>query len=261
MNSSRFIEYITPQSTPMSWFAVTCIVLTLWKYDRFLLDKLQRWMWTKAHNAGWALLKTYAYYKDKNEMIKDGYHVDSVFLYEHQSSTYYRKIDVLRIFRRAIVEEKFTYKKDIDIKTFLELCSDPESNFQYNPEYTYQLEVDYTFDKQQYKIIYSTDENNRIRFPIYSETCISKANTSNSIISANLMKDDSEIDGEDISDIISKYAGPLANLYADTDYVVKRDWVNLFSNIDPNCNIVIMDLYGNDFVFNHTDTYLSIEKH
>lgn len=243
----------------MSWFAVTVIILALWKYDRCLLDKLQRWMWTKAGSVGWALFKLWAQRKHRNEMIKDGYHVDSVFLFEHHSQTYSRKLDVLRIFRSEIVKETFTNKKHIAIEDFLDLCSDPETNFQYNPELPYELEVNYTLDRKQYKIVYSTECNRNIRFPIYSESEIEKSSSETSIISASIVRQDSDLDGIDVGDVILKYAGPLGNFYDDTEFVVKKSWLQ-FSGIDAESKINIMDIEGDSYLFDNNCEYLTLKE-
>ena len=41
------------ERTDMSWFAVSIIVITLWNYDRNLLDKLQQYLWNRNKNVGW----------------------------------------------------------------------------------------------------------------------------------------------------------------------------------------------------------------
>ncbi len=242
----------------MSWFVVSLMILGLWKYDRCLLDRLERYLWATSKSFGWSLFKLWAEYRDRNEMIKDGYHVDSVFLYEHHSATYSRKVDVLRIFRNAIVNETFTNKKSIPFSQFLELCSDPESNFQVNSELTYELEVNYTLDRKQFKIIYSTDDNNNVRFPVYSEKEIAKAGNNNSIISASIIRRESDQAGIEIDDELLKYAGPLGNFYGNTEFVVKRSWLG-FSGIDENAKIKIMDMNGNELVIKDTDQYLELK--
>jgi hypothetical protein len=241
----------------MSWFAVTCIIVALWKYDRCLLDKLQRWMWSKTSSISWSLFKLWAQYKNKNEMIKDGYHVDSVFLYEHHSPTFARKLDVLRIFRSEIVKETFTNKKHIDIEEFLSLCSDPETNFQYDSKLSYDLEVNYTLDRKQYKIVYSTDCNRNIRFPIYSESEVDNLDSDNSIISASIVRHSGDLNGIEIDDVILKYAGPLGDFYDGTEFVVKKSWLQ-FSGIENNSKISIMDIGGDSYIFDDDDEYLTL---
>lgn len=257
---NNYFENITPcvQNTEMSWFIISLLIVGLWKYDRCLLDKLQRYAFGTTKWLGWSLFRFYAHYKDKNEMIKDGYHVDSVFLFEHHSPTYSRKIDVLRVFRSEIVNETFTNKKSINMSKFLELCSDPASNFQYDVQYQYELEVNYTLDRRQYKIVYATDENENIRFPVYSESEIAKANVDNSIISASILRQDSDNQGIDIGDVILKYAGPMGNFYGDSEFVVKRSWLT-FSGIDEKAMIKIMDIEGTEYVFKENDTYLVLK--
>ncbi len=253
------VDNITSNTGTMSWFVVSVIILGLWKYDRCLLDKLQRYLWSTTKSMGWSVFKVYAEYKDRNEMIKDGYHVDSVFLFEKQSPSFSRKLDVLRVFRSLIVDEAFSNKKSLSVKEFLELCSDPETNFQYNSGFEYELEVNYTFDRRQYKIVYDTDVNLDIRFPVYSESEIVKSGVDNSIISASIVRRESDPNGIDIGDVILKYAGPLGNFYDDSEYVVKRKWLT-FSGIDNKSKIKIMDIDGNEYVFKEDEDYLTLKK-
>ncbi len=258
MNLVEALSNNIPPQSNMSWFVVSLMILGLWKYDRCLLDKLERYLWTSTKSFGWSLFKLWAEYRDRNEMIKDGYHVDSVFLYEHHSATYSRKVDVLRIFRTAIVNETFTTKKSILMSEFLELCSDPESNFQVNPQLTYELEVNYTFDRKQYKIVYSTDENDKIRFPVYTEKEIAKSGNNNSVISASIIRRDGDQAGIEIDDEFMKYAGPLGDFYGGTEFKVKRSWLG-FSGIEENAKIKIMDMNGNEMVVKSADKYLELK--
>lgn len=244
-------------SSCMSWYLVSAILVVLWKYDKCLLDKLQLWMWNSTKSSMWYILKLYSEYKDRNEMIKDGYHVDSVYLYEHHSSTYSRKLDVLRIFREQIVNETFTNKKSIDFDRFLALCSDPDSNFQVNKDLKYDLEVNYTLDRRQYKIVYSNDENSRIRFPVYSEKEVMDG-VQNSIISAMIVRNANDVDGIDIGDVLLKYAGPLGNFYNGTDFCVKKSWLS-FAGIEDNVIIKMMDINGDEYIFRENDKYLSLK--
>lgn len=246
-------------SSNMSWFVVSAILVGLWKYDRCLLDKLERWVWKKGSSAAWFLLELYTKYKDKNEMIKDGYHVDTVYLFEHRSPLDSSKFDVLSVFRREIVKETFTNKKGIQFVDFLRLCSESGSNFKYDANLTYELEVNYTFDRKQYKIFYSNDKNNEIKFPVYSESEMAKADVDNSIISAEIVRDDIGKGGIDIGDVILKYAGPKGNFYDDSDFVVLKSWLK-YSGIDEESKISIMDIEGNTFEFNDEDKYLTLNN-
>jgi hypothetical protein len=142
---------------------------------------------------------------------------------------------------------------------YLSLCSDPESNFQYDPKLPYELEVNYTFDRKQYKIVYSTTCNRNIRFPIYSESEIDKNSSENSIISASIVRNVNDLEGIDICDLISKYAGPLGNFYDDTEFVVKKSWLQ-FSGIENVSNITIMDIEGENYLFNEESEYLTLKK-
>ena len=243
----------------MSWFLISLFVLGLWKYDRCLLDKFQKWLWVTMKSSAFQIFKLYSDYKDRNEMIKDGYHVDSVFLFEHHSPTYSKKIDVLRIFRDEIVKETFSHKRSLEFTQFLDLCSDPESNFQVNKSLHYELEVNYTLDRKQYKIVYSDEVNSSIRFPIYSESEIAKnTETTNCVISAYLVRESSQTSGIDVSDVILKFAGPLGNFYANTGFVVKRSWLAL-SGIEETAIIKLMDLDGSEYCIMDSDEFIALK--
>ena len=138
-------------------------------------------------------------------------------------------------------------------------CSDSGSNFKYNSELEYELEVNYTFDRKQYKIFYSNAENNKIKFPVYSESEMTSADTDNSIISAQIVRENTDQGGIDIDELILKYAGPKGNFYDDTKYVVKKNWLN-FSGIDDRSIIKIMDIEGTNYIFKEDDTYLTLKS-
>lgn len=252
------IDSITTTSN-MSWFVVSVIILGLWKYDRCLLDKLERWAWKKTTTTLWSIFEMYSNYKDKNEMIKDGYHVDTVYMWEHKSSTNSNKYDVLTIFRREIVKETFTNKKSIEFDEFLRMCTEEGSNFKYDPNLEYELEVNYTFDRKQYKIFYSNNENDKIKFPIYSESEMANADMNNSIISAQIIRENDDQGGIEIDELMLKFAGPKGNFYDDSDFVVKKSWLK-FSGIDDHSKVLIMDLEGNNFVFDNEDEFLTLNK-
>jgi hypothetical protein len=139
------------------------------------------------------------------------------------------------------------------------LCSQSGSNFEYNSDFEYELEVNYTFDRKQYKIFYSSDENKQIKFPVYSESEMSKADIDNSIISAQIVREDTDQGGIDIDDVILKFAGPKGNFYDDSDFVVKKSWLK-FSGIDDHSRIMIMNIEGDNFVFEEDDKYLSMNN-
>ena len=67
-------EYITP-----------VVILALWWYDPTLLLKLQRYIKHKATHMALTMVDLYADVKNSgkpNEMVKDGYHVNFVYLEE-----------------------------------------------------------------------------------------------------------------------------------------------------------------------------------
>lgn len=201
----------------------------------------------------------YTEMKNKNDMIKDGYHVDSVFIHEYQSSSYVRKLDVLRRFREEIVNETFSNKKSISVWDFLESCTEEGSNFSsINRNVYHEIEVNYTMDKKKYTIIYSTKENDFIKFPVYSEEEIRNKDISNGIISATRVFKEEDEEGLDITEDINRFAGPLENFYKGTGYVVKRKWLS-YMNIEPNAIIKIMDMNANTYIFSQSNDTLDLE--
>lgn len=201
----------------------------------------------------------YTEMKNKNEMIKDGYHVNSVFIHEYQTPSYVRKLDVLRRFREEIVNETFTNTKSISIWEFLEMCTEEDSNFSsINRNNYHELEVNYTMDKKKYTMVYSTQKNNRIRFPIYSEDTVRNKDVSNGIISATLVFNEDDEEGKDITEQIAYFAGPLENFYQGTEYVVNRKWLS-YVGIEADAIIKIMDMNANTLTFLKKDEVLSLE--
>ena len=119
--------------------------------------------------------------------------------------------------------------------------------------------MNYTFDRKQYKIFYSNEENNKIKFPVYSESEMANADINNTIISAQMVREDTDQGGIDIDDLILKFAGPKGNFYEDSEFVVKKSWLK-FSGIEDNSRILIMDIEGNNYIFDDGDKYLTLKE-
>lgn len=239
-----------------------CILL-LWKADKYLLDRIQLYLWNTSKWLLWLIFYKWIQIKGRNEMIKNGYHVDSVFLIERHE-TYSRKIDVLRVFRSEIIKETFTNEKSIEVSEFIALCSDPSSNFQYDAQYEYDIEVNYTYDQREYKIIYSTYENKHIRFPIYTESAIINTSaTTGGLCSAYFTREKNQVLGErniDISDEMMKYAGPIGNFYVDTEYLIRREWLVSSELIDEDSTVVLLDDWCVSHTLDKTEKYVKIPE-
>ena len=57
--------------------------------------------------------------------------------------------------------------------------------------------------------------------------------------------------------MILKYAGPLGDFYAGTEYVVKKCWLQ-FAGFESTSKINIMDIEGRCYLFDEKDEYLSM---
>lgn len=243
----------------MSYVALG-VTLFLWIYDRNLLVRLQRRIYREFKALIWTTLKMYTEIKNKNEMIKDGYHVDSVFLHEYQSSSFVRKLDVLRRFREEIVKETFTQSKPINIWEFIEMCTEEGSNFgKVDRNLYHELEVNYTMDRKQYKIIFTTHQNSNIRFPIYTENEVRQRKEAQGIISATVVQSEDDEEGMDVTQELLKFAGPMENFYSDTEYIVKRYWLSQV-NIDSNAIIKVLDMDAEEHVFTPSKEILSFKN-
>jgi len=230
-------------------YAALAVVLFLWIYDRNLLVRLQRRIYREFKAMIWTILKMYTEMKNKNDQIKDGYHVDSVFLHEFQSSSFVRKLDVLRRFREEIVNETFTQSKSVNIWDFIEMCTEEGSNFgKVDRNLYHELEVNYTMDRKQYKIIFSTQNNSNVRFPIYTEKEVRQRKEAQGIISAIVVQNEEDDEGIDVTDSLLKFAGPMENFYSDTEYIVKRCWLSQV-NIDTNAIIKVLDMDAEEHIF------------
>lgn len=243
------------------------ILFMTW-YDNLWLMKFERFARKKLSYLVWGAVKWYAR-KNKNEMIKDGYHVDAVYLYVHEPE-YIKQYDMLRIFRDMIRDEILRDGQKLDIWEFVEECSDPDTNFnKVNKDFPHILEVNYTFDLKKYKIFFDTENNTSIQFPIYSELNIRERDVSKGGINAAFLThyenpDTDDPTSTDVTESLRKFSGPLQNFYQDTDYVVRKEWFlddyigvgKAFDSLN-NCYIHIIDFKGNTHVIGADQDILS----
>ena len=226
-------------------------------------------VWRSGSKAAWAALSAYSNWKtNPNEMIKDGYHVDEVYLVEsHGDGDDFREIDVLRVFRQQIVKQTITNKRGMSLHDFIELCCDPHSNFNaFNPEARYELVVKYTFDHKQYMIVYDSSDKagNSIRFPVYTERDIRGRDIKHTgvLTAAQLAGNEDAEDGIDIYPHLKMLAGPMENFYADTEYEVKRHHLNhagLRFPVDAMF-IQMLDMWGSPYVLGPDKSVIKLEK-
>lgn len=242
-------------------YVLLCVTFFLWIYDRNLLVRLQKRLYSECRSWIWTCMKMYTQLKhNKNDMIKDGYHVDSVFLHEYKTSSFVRKLDVLRRFREEIVNEKITNTQPIDIWEFIESCTEEGSNFgTVNRNLYHELEVNYTMDRKQYKIMFTTSANSKIRFPVYREDEIRKRKEVQGILSVLIVNNEEDDEGIDVTDDILKFAGPMENFYQDSEYVVKRQWLS-YVNISPDAIIKVLDMDADTHIFDAKTDVLKITE-
>lgn len=244
------------------------VVFMTW-YDNLWLLKLQQYSKRKSMAIFWEFMKWYSK-RDKNEMIKDGYHVDSVYLYVHEPE-YIKQYDMLRIFRDLIRDEIIKFDADFNVWDFVEACCDPDTNFdKVNKEYYHALEVNYTFDLKKYKMVYDTRENKIIKFPVYKEIGIRERDISKAGISCAFLTHFPKLEQEDpnakdVTNELKKIAGPMQNFYSDTEYVVRKDWfldafLGVGKSFDSNeeCYIHLIDFKGESHVITPQEKYLKV---
>lgn len=243
-------------------YALTGFVVGLWWYDNLLLLKIQRMLARRGKEMGWQAMKMYTLLVQKNEMKKDGYHVDSVYVYTHDNPEETKQYDMLRIFRDCIREEKLSLNKSMHIYDFIEMCCDPNSNFTgVDRNKNYELEVNYTFDYSQYKIVFDTRKNTTVRFPVYSEKDIHNRDImSGGITYAFIAKNQDDEDGIEITDQIKKLSGPMENFYDDKEYVVEKQWLFRHSTIPETGFIKVVDFKGEEHTFKPEDEFFTFKR-
>lgn len=213
---------------------IAALILSAWAYDRNMLIKLYAGCWSKINKAAWFSLKAYSSWKHSNEMIKDGYHVMKVFLWKHSSTEggpgteRSSGIDVLRFFREEIANENITHIKGVDIHKFIERCFNQcvEEGIAFpkaDPTAQYELQVNYVFDRQDYMIVYDSEDNVDVRFPVYTESTVHARDVSkDGLLSAMVTATADSDDGMDVYKEMMLLAGPMRNFYADSEFNVKK---------------------------------------
>jgi hypothetical protein len=245
------------------------VVLLLWAADKNLLSKIWAFISSAGRKTAWSTLSLYSSLRSSNEMIKDGYHVDEVFLLEYPDGTEgeFREIDVLRIFRQQIVRQTITNRKPMELTDFIQLCCDPLSNFtEFDSNARYELMVKYTFDHKQYIIVYDMLDKatNYIRFPIYTEREIRSRDIKQTgvLTAAQLTATEDADDGIDIYTQLKMLAGPMENFYADTEYAVKKHHLNHAGLRIPveTMFIQMLDIWGSPFIVGPDKPVIRLEK-
>ena len=231
------------------YFTIFGLVFMTW-YDNLWLKKFENFAWKNCSWLIWEVMKMRTRVKHrKSEMIKDGYHVDSVYLYVHDKDVI-KQFDMLRVFREKTVNPSdaptISNHSELNIMDFIEMCCDPDTNFNHvNPENFYLLEVNYTFDFKKYTIFYDSETNTKIRWPIYDETAIRDRPIFQGGVSSAMMTDQEDSDnGKNATNEIRKIAGPMQNFYDDTEYVIKREWIFDDYRYPKNSWLHIVDFKG-----------------
>ena len=239
-------------------FIVPSCILGLWWYDHLLLLKSQEKIKNGVVNILWKGLGLWSNTFSKDySMIKDGYHVDFVILYQDKCIGTKRKgIDVTSIFRKLILKNIFHNCK---IEDFIDECSNVASNIDtFSKENIYELEIQYTFDFKKYKVFFDNEYNNLITFPVYPEQELRGIPCLNSegILSATLKFDNNDKSIDITNDIIES-AGPLGNFYKDKSLIILKDWV-LPQFLLNDYSVTIIDSNAGFHEFTYHDPFFSI---
>lgn len=197
-------------------------ILGLWMYDHLLLIRAKHYLSQATYNLMWNSIKLYTHFNNRrSEMVKDGYHIDYVYLVINDVSKI-KRYDVTSIFREQILVRAFE-NDGMPLINFTNLCKEHSSNLNVDEVHTdILLDIRYTFDYKKYKIIYN---NENIRFPIYSEGEIRDKGHDKGIISAYLVVNESDEIGEEVTEAIDRIAGPMANFYKDHNVKTKIEWI------------------------------------
>lgn len=233
-------------------------------YDNLWLKKFLKFSEKNAKWAVWELMKLHARLQQNNEMVKDGYHVDSVYLYVYEKE-FIKQYDMLRVFREKLVEPSempcIRIDSKVDFMDFVKMCCDPDTNFkEADEDLFYLLEVNYTFDRKKYRIYYDSKKNDHIRFPVYSDAAIRERDVFDGGVNSALVteKDDDET-GIDVTKELKRLAGPMQNFYDDTEYVMLKDWF-MGDRFPKTHNIQIIDFKGDFHTIKSEDEFLSFCK-
>lgn len=230
----------------MSDYYLTLGILGAWIYDHLLLIKIKNYLKRKGSDIFWYGIELYHNYKNQltDEMTKDGYHVDAVFLQEkNKGKGLDHMFDFLRVFRDLIREKKL--QEGMTIQEFMKRCCDPRSNFkEFDPNNEYRLYVNYTFDYKSYTVIF----NQKVQFPIYSEKEIRDQLLDSGISMAEIVRNPHDTSGIDITHTVKQRAGPLGNFYSDVDYITVK-FEDIDSRMPEDDYLRIVDVHGNVWIF------------
>jgi hypothetical protein len=231
------------------------VIIALWWYDPTLLLKIQRYVKRTTTNLALSAVDFYVDLKEqKNEMVKDGYHINFVFL-DFIEEFKIRRIDVTSLFRAEVLKGTFQ-NQGLSLLDFVELCRKPNNNLYYN-DGKCRLEIDYTFDFKRYRVWYETDDNPTIVFPIYKESELRKRMFLPSVLSAILTNDPESESGIDVTREINEAAGPLGNFYDDKEgHRVKK--ANVLPDRGDDLFLCLIAHNGQSYTFGKDDIYLSL---
>lgn len=252
------------------WEYVTIFGLVFLTWcDNLWLKKVQKYTIKNGFWLYWELAKLHTKMQKSNsglttEMIKDGYHIDSVYLYVHETE-FIKQYDMLRVFREKVVqpEEKplIRIDGDLNIFDFVKMCCDPDTNFNHVDESLfYLLEVNYTFDHKKYRAHYDSKNNTKIRFPIYSDASIRDRDIFTAgVNSAQIAENEDDENGTDVTKDLKRFAGPMQNFYDDTEYIIKKEWF-MGDRFPKNSFIQLIDFKGDFHVIPPEAELLSFTK-
>ena len=243
----------------MYGYLLWACTVALWWLDPTLLMKFQNFTRKQLISIAMNAIELYSdmtHNKRSREMIKDGYHVDFVYLIIEQHNRV-RKVDVTSIFRREVLNG--TFDNPCSIEAFVQLCCSPNSNLKFVNSYNddYKLELNYTYDHKHYTVWFSKDTNSNIIFPIYTEKHLKSIITLPRILSAILQKQEGG-SGIDVTQEINNAAGPMGNFYDDIDnIVVLKKWV--FPD-DSNLLLTIIDHNAQIHTFDKSHKILTLNN-
>lgn len=227
------------------------LVLVIWAFDRELLVKLRSAIVSTLKTLAWKALTLYANWRprvktEKAALTISDHQVNQVYLIETFGPQKCRIIDAIEAFAQHIDSNLITNTNSMPLIYFVDrYFSSMFSQRDVNAKYS--LLVCYTFDRKKYAIVY--DENTKtIRFPIYSgEQARSAVKRQPSIVEA--WKDNANNVSNTINlfaEQLKAFAGPRNNFYADTEYSVHRDHLNISNNagVYPDSSIHLMNAFG-----------------
>ncbi len=244
----------------VSYAIPTIVVIGVWWYDNLFLIKCQNFIKRIGFNIFWSTISHYTEWKETmgNEMIKDGYHIDMVLLYEEgiDKSTA-RGFDVTSVFRRDILKNRF---QKFLLAEFVNTCAELGSNIEeYSPKKKYLLEIQYTFDYNKYTMYFDNSFNKLITFPLYTEDELRKITSLNSkkILTASAHIEGNNTASIEVTKEISAASGPLGNFYEDKGIIVLKQWVlQKFGTLQYNLSII--DCKGKEHKFKSDENMIKL---